>query len=131
MHTILYILHFSFYILLTLSFLPLRAQTTLDSPVYLGNILIEEPTVETMSQTCERYGLTASSDTIGGYTAYTHPDGSFVRFKMTTASNGRTVPLIEIIANQSIGKYLEQTGCERTKSGTPKVSTQTAESSAV
>lgn len=92
MHTRLYILHFSFYILITLSFLPLCAQTTLDSPVYLGNILVEEPTVETMSQTCERYGLTASSDTIGGYTAYTYPDGTLTRFKITSALNGRTVP---------------------------------------
>lgn len=68
--------------------LPQDAQTSADC----WYSYIEEPTVETMSQTCERYGLTASSDTIGGYTAYTYPDGTLTRFKITSALNGRTVP---------------------------------------
>lgn len=117
------ILHSAFYILIILSFLPLRAQSTLDSPLYLGTILIEEPNVEAMSQTCERYGLTSSADTIGGYNAYTHPDGTLIRFKMNQASNGRAVPLIEIttkLSAKQVGKILERTGYEKTKDGYAK-----------
>lgn len=52
--------------LLTLCASPkVAAQTELSSPLYLGFILVDEPTVETMSEVCDYYGLQAIPTTDG------------------------------------------------------------------
>ncbi len=98
------------------------AQTELSSPLYLGFILVDEPTVETMAEVCDYYGLQAIPTT-DGYTTYRHPDGTIFRFKQSdNRSEGMDGRLLEIqtpLSQKEINKAF--TTLQYKKSGKAKV----------
>ncbi len=102
------------------------AQTELSSPLYLGFILVDEPTVETMAEVCDYYGLQAIPTT-DGYTTYKHPDGTIFRFKQssdrTEGMDGRLLEIQTPASSKEINKTLQALAYK--KSGTAKVTINT------
>ena len=82
---------------------------TVDHPVYLGFLLVDEPTVESMSEMCEYYGLTPESTT-DGYTAYRASDGTHLRFKQsddpTVGVNGNLIEIQTKASQKTLNKIL-------------------------
>ena len=82
---------------------------TVDHPVYLGFLLVDEPTVESMSEMCEYYGLTPESTT-DGYTAYRASDGTLLRFKQsddpTVGVNGNLIEIQTKASQKTLNKIL-------------------------
>lgn len=105
-------------------FLP--KQKELSSPLYLGFILVEEPTIETMSEVCDYYGLQAIPTT-DGYTTYKHEDGTIFRFKQsedrTEGMDGRLLEIQTPISQKEIKETLKSLAYK--KSGTAKVTVNT------
>ncbi len=73
-------------LLLVLTALPTKAQEEIFSSLYLGFILVEEGTTDTMSDVCDYYGLQAIP-TNDGYITYKHEDGTIFRFKQSDDNN--------------------------------------------
>ena len=105
-----------------------------DNPIYLGFILLDEPTIEGMSEICEYHGLTpidssatskssanAGSNTAGklaesqaitdGYTAYRATDGTILRFKQsedpTAGVNGNLIEIRTKAPQKTIDKIFK------------------------
>ena len=94
-----------------------------DNPIYLGFILLDEPTIEGMSEICEYHGLTPidSSTTAGklgesqantdGYTAYRATDGTILRFKQsedpTAGVNGNLIEIRTKAPQKTIDKIFK------------------------
>lgn len=119
-----------FFILFILSFLILptqvKAQQEISSPLYLGFILVDEPTIETMSEVCDYYGLQAIPTT-DGYTTYKHEDGTIFRFKQSDDNSqgldGRLLEIQTPASQKDIQKALKSLTYK--KSGTAKVTVNT------
>lgn len=116
-------------LILLLSILPISAQQDsyfqhhdLSSPLYLGFILVDEPTVQTMSEVCDYYGLQAIPTT-DGYTTYRHEDGTIFRFKQSDNKseglNGRLLEIQTPLSQKEINKALKTLTYK--KAGTAKV----------
>lgn len=103
----------SFLFLFLLSTLPTYSQgVQLDSPVYLGALLIEETDPKTMSEICRSYKYTEQPDE-EGYTVYTSPDGEKIRFKIEDKTTS-----VDVTTNDkptSIPKKLKQIGFKKVK----------------
>ena len=54
--------------------------SSLKNPVYLGMILVDQPSIEKMQSVCEFYDLTEEPET-DGYKVYRHSDGTEFRFR--------------------------------------------------
>ena len=84
-------------------------EVKVDNPIYIGFNLIDEPTVETMSEMCEYYGLTPESTT-DGYTAYRASDGTLIRFKQsddpTVGVNGNLIEIQTKASQKTLNKIL-------------------------
>ena len=81
-----------------------------DNPIYLGFILLDEPTIEGMSEICEYHGLTPESIT-DGYTAYRATDGTILRFKQsddpTAGVNGNLIEIRTKAPQKTIDKIFK------------------------
>ena len=96
-----------------LPFLGIKAEDadkiTVDNPIYLGFLLIDEPTTETMNDICQYYGLTPESTT-DGYTAYRATDGTLIRFKQsddpTVGVNGNLIEIQTKASQKTLNKIL-------------------------
>ena len=96
-----------------LPFLGIKAEDadkiTVDNPIYLGFLLIDEPTTETMNDICQYYGLTPESTT-DGYTAYRASDGTLIRFKQsddpTVGVNGNLIEIQTKASQKTLNKIL-------------------------
>ena len=81
-----------------------------DNPIYLGFILLDEPTIEGMSEICEYHGLTPESIT-DGYTAYRAADGTILRFKQsedpTAGVNGNLIEIRTKAPQKNIDKIFK------------------------
>ena len=84
-------------------------EVKVDNPIYIGFNLLDEPTVETMSEMCEYYGLTPESTT-DGYTAYRASDGTLIRFKQsddpTVGVNGNLIEIKTKASQKTLNKIL-------------------------
>ena len=113
-------------LLLLISVIPMTAQEELSSPLYLGFILVEEPTIETMSDVCDYYGLQALPTT-DGYTTYRHEDGTIFRFKQSDnrdeGMDGRLLEIQTPISEKELHKALKSLLYK--KSGSAKVTINT------
>lgn len=138
---------FSF-ILLLLTALPVAAQQgmmtsqqgflpnqkELSSPLYLGFILVDEPTIESMSKVCDYYGLQAIPTT-DGYTTYKHEDGTIFRFKQsddrTEGMDGRLLEIQTLASQKEIDKALKNLAYKKTGSAKVTVNTDATDGSPV
>ena len=93
------------------------------NPIYLGFILLDEPTIEGMSEICEYHGLTpidsnATAGKLGesqantdGYTAYRAADGTILRFKQsedpTSGVNGNLIEIRTKAPQKTIDKIFK------------------------
>ena len=82
---------------------------TVDNPIYLGVLLLDEPTTETMNDICQYYGLTPETTT-DGYTAYRASDGTLIRFKQsddpTVGVNGNLIEIQTKASQKTLNKIL-------------------------
>ena len=96
-----------------LPFLGIKAEDadkiTVDNPIYLGFLLLDEPTTETMNDICHYYGLTPESTT-DGYNAYRASDGTLIRFKQsddpTVGVNGNLIEIQTKASQKTLNKIL-------------------------
>ena len=84
-------------------------EVKVENPIYIGFNLIDEPTVETMSEMCEYYGLTPELTT-DGYTTYRASDGTLIRFKQsddpTVGVNGNLIEIQTKASQKTLNKIL-------------------------
>ncbi len=113
-------------LLLVLTVLPTKAQDEISSSLYLGFILVDEPTVDGMSEICDYYGLQAIPTT-DGYTTYQHADGTIFRFKQSDdhseGMDGRLLEIQTSTPNKEINQALKNLMFK--KSGSAKVTINT------
>lgn len=95
-----------------INFITCFGQQSLSSPLYLGPILLDKPSVEAMAKVCEQYKLTEipSDD---DSRVYKHTDGTLIKFNIISDTKGNKQPYVEIHtteSNKNIEKILESTG---------------------
>lgn len=99
------------YIFLT-TILSVSAQSIkLESPAYLGMVLIDEPTVENMVKTCRYYNLSDVGMEDSFY-VFSHGDGTKIRFKVDKSEKGN-IPVVQVTSSDKAGtikRILSDTG---------------------
>lgn len=95
------------------------AQTRqISNPLYLGNLLVDEVSVDKMEQVCRYYSLSEENEE-GGFKTYVHPDGTVIEFKIET-KDAQKIPTVRIKTNASpktINEVLSSTGYSHTAEG--------------
>ncbi len=113
-------------LLLVLTALPTKAQDEISSSLYLGFILVDEPTIDGMSEICDYYGLQALPTT-DGYTTYRHTDGTIFRYKQSDdrheGMEGRLLEIQTSTSKKEINSALKNLMYK--KSGSAKVTINT------
>lgn len=104
-------------ILLLSFFLPAFSQIRHSPhPLYIANLLIDDVTIEQMSQTCHFHHLTEASSE-DGYTVFTDSKGNKLRFKKTdnpeSGINGRIIELQTSDNTKTIEKILKEIGYKK------------------
>ena len=88
------------------------------SPVNIGLLLMEQPSVAKMKSTCEYYNLSEEMEE-GGFQVYSFPDGSKIEFKVEERED-RRYPTVKVITKEkpsSISKNLSDCGYRKTSDG--------------
>ena len=88
------------------------AQTiSLKDPLYLGMILIDQPSIDKMKSVCDYYDLTEEPE-IDGYKVYRHTNGTEFRFRADKIA-GKYQPKVIVFTKEnqkSIDKILHESG---------------------
>lgn len=87
---------FIFILLIIFStFFSASSQTVkVESPVYIGMMLVDKSDIKDMSETCRYYQFT-EAPTEGDFTVYESTDGTKIRFKISDKT-----PVIEVVTNE-------------------------------
>lgn len=88
------------------------AQTiSLKDPLYLGMILIDQPSIDKMKSVCDYYDLTEEPE-IDGYKVYRHTNGTEFRFRADKIA-GKYQPKVIVVTKEnqkSIDKIFHESG---------------------
>lgn len=86
------------FLVLFFVFFPSYAQTVkVESPVYLGVMLVDKSDIKDMSETCRYYEF-AEAPTEEDFTVYESTDGTKIRFKILDKT-----PVIEVVTKEKNG----------------------------
>ncbi|MDE6769290.1 MAG: hypothetical protein K2J78_06155, partial [Muribaculaceae bacterium] len=90
----------------------------ISNPIYLGNMLVDETSIDKMEQICRYYSL-MEENTEDGFKTFVHPDGTVIQFKFDM-SDDRKIPVVKLKTKASskiINEILSTTGYSHTSDG--------------
>lgn len=101
--------------IILLFFPPLYSQNVnVDSPVFIGTVLIDKPDEEDMAETCRYYKM-VEGEKEDDFSVFKADDGTKIRFKVVDSS-----PVVEVITKESVSsvrKKLEKAKFTRSGDG--------------